>query len=641
MIDMLPQALGVFVAQGVLYVLLPLWGLRLSVRVPADWVRAAIAGWTAQATLGMVLSWVLRAGQEIAPFAYASIWILARMVLRRRGGRAVEAVLDPLLLALLAIAAAVRLIHPLSTWALGQSDAYTHLMFLQDVIYGGRLSNPIYPPGFAWILALPCLAFGLDPYIVARFGGAFHGAALVLTIYVMLREWRGPNAARAAAAVTTGFPLAELLIKTGVGTFANQMGLLTLPAAWWAASRWWSGGARGADAAVLMAALILLGVATPMMLMQFGLLLSLAGLAILARERTRSAWTPAWRAALLALPALLLFAAHLYQAGGVARGQTSAYMIGVEVSGPIDIDKAEPGMDIKRDQLVDMLADFVSIKRWGFGSWFIDLPAIILIAAFSVLAAYGLGWRERPAAFIGIWGSVTTLQVISGIFQFSSYQREGWSLMIAAISLGGWMVQSIADRLKPCVPERALSILCIAAAAAGLVWPPSHRVFASPAEDEMIAFLRALSGDARARRKWPELRNEWHAIDQADRISIVARPISGFSNRIGDPVHALARGRLFALDRAVAPVRGEYIIGLLDAYDAAQPPSIHLMRLLQPRLVAEFEKRRQEADRASAEIEAGLRALGMETKEIVLSPRLRALIVAPRDSEFGGERRRR
>jgi hypothetical protein len=636
MIDMLPLALGVFAAQGALFLLLPLWGLRLSIRHPADWVRAAIAGWAAQATLGLMLSWVFRSGQVFAPFAYASIWIVARIVMRRRGERAADAPFDPTLIALLAVAAAVRLIHPLCTWALGQSDAYAHLMFLNDVVAGGRLSNPIYPPGFAWILALPCLAFGLDPYVVARFGGAFHGTALVLAMFVMLREWRGPAAARAAASVAAGFPLAELLIKTGVGTFANQIGLLALPAGWWAASRWWRGDARRADAALLLGVFTLLGVATPMMLMQFCLLLGIAGLAIIARERSRAAWTPAWQAALLALPAVLLFAAHLHHAGGVARGQTSAYLVGEEVSGPIDIDKADPGMDIEREHVAGMIADFFSIKRRGFGSVYMNLPAVLLLAAFSSLAAYGLKRRERPATFLGIWGSVTALQVLSGIFQFSLYQREGWSLMIAAIAIVGWIMQSMADRLKQRLPERALSILCIAAAAAGLVWPPAHRVFASPAEDELIAFVRALDGDARARRRWPALRAEWNAFDQADRISIVVRPISGFSNRIGDPVHALAKGRLFALDRAVAPARGEFTIGLLDTSESAAPASSLAMRLLQPGLTAEFEKRRQEADRASAEIEAALRALGMDMTEIVLSPRLRALVLTPRDSGTGG-----
>ncbi len=623
------QAIGVAASQLALYLLLPLWGMRLSLRNPADWLRAAIAGLAAQATFGMMASWWIGPAQKIAPIAYGMCWIAARFLRRRRPAAKPDAPFDPLLVVLMVIALGVRWVHPLSTWALGQSDAYAHLMFLDDVLRVGRLSNPIYPAGFAWILALPCFVFDLDPYTVARFGGAFHGVLLVLSIYVLLNAWRGRTAARAAASVVAGFPLAELLIKTGVGAFANQVGLLALPAGWWAAARCWSGEARGLDTGLLFVVFLLLGVATPMMLIQFCLLLGIAAVAVIARERSGVGWTPALRAALLAIPAVLLFAGHLYHAGGVARGQTSAYLVGEEVSGPINREDADPGMDIERGQIAGMLIDFVSIKRAGFGSRQLNAPAFLLLLTFAAFAVHGLKRRNIPEIFLGIWGAVTTLQTWTGILQLSFYQREGWSLMIASIALGGWFVQEIVDRIPTPWGARVCAACCFGAAALGLWMPPAHRFFASPAEDEMIAFVRALDGDPRARAKWRADALAWNAFDTAKRIYIVVRPISGFSNRFGDPVHALAKGRLRATDRAVVPSSGELTIGLLDGSSDELPSSSFAMRLLQPGLTGEFVKRRQEADRASAEIEASLRALGVDMTEISLSPRLRALVLRP------------
>lgn len=78
----------------------------------------------------------------------------------------------PLLLILI-IAFAVRSLHPLQSAALGQSDAYTHLHYLRHLAEHARIFNIVYPAGYHWLLALPVLVFGLDPYIVVRFAGAF------------------------------------------------------------------------------------------------------------------------------------------------------------------------------------------------------------------------------------------------------------------------------------------------------------------------------------------------------------------------------------------------------------------------------------------------------------------------------------
>ena len=77
---------------------------------------------------------------------------------------------------------------------------------------------------------MPAAVFRIDPYCMARFGGAFFGTALVLAVYFFLREGcRDRRAALAGAFGVASFPGLMLLHKTGVGAFANQAGLLMLP----------------------------------------------------------------------------------------------------------------------------------------------------------------------------------------------------------------------------------------------------------------------------------------------------------------------------------------------------------------------------------------------------------------------------
>lgn len=625
---LLLQSLLVLTAQFLLYAALPLWAMRLSARRPASWIQSLVLAFAVQSAIGLVASWVIPQAQRWVPWMYGLAWTAIRVLrLRPTVPSNADERFDPVLLLLLLLSILIRWIHPWETWALGQSDAYAHLMFINDVVHGGCLSNPIYPPGFAWIMALPSIVFRLDPYIVARFGGAFHGAALVLALYVLVNEWAGRTGARVAAAVATGFPLAWVLTKTGVGVFANQVGLLALPFAWWSVWQWWTNGPSRLCALTLAAVFLLLGIATPMILIQFCLLLGFATIAMLVRDT--GSWSRSLRIALLALPGALLFVAHLLHAGGVARGQTSAYLVGEEVSGPINQEDADPSMDIESSHVTGMVEDFFRIKRFGFGSWALNAPAMLAFAAFVCSGIIGFRLRRGSLILLGVWGSVTTLQTATGVWQLSFYQREGWSWMIASIVLGGVVTEEVLRR-RPFRSLRApVLVVSFIAALAGLIWPPAHRVFASPAENELIAFIRAANGDRAARRLWTALEHEWSVLDGASRIHMVVRPISGFSNRIGDPVHALATGRLHARDRAVPPGAGELTVGLLDAADERPARAGIVMRLLQPGLTEEFMKRRNNAAIESAALERELRSLGLPERIWILSPRLRALLLFP------------
>lgn len=627
------QSLAVLITQLMLYTALPMWALRRPVRWPSSWLQALVLALAAQSLIGLVAGWMIPQAQRWVPWIYGLVWLLLRLMPERTDARLNrDECFDPFLLLLLALSVVIRWIHPWQTWALGQSDAYAHLMFINDVVHGGRLSNPIYPPGFAWIMALPSMVFGLDPYTVARFGGAFHGAGLVLGLYVLVHEWAGRTGARAAAAVATGFPLAWVLTKTGVGAFANQVGLLALPAGWWGASRWWSSDSSRDITILSVGIFLVLGIATPMMLIQFCLLLGIAGFVLLIRD-SRS-WGRSLRLALLAIPGVLLFLGHLLHAGGVARGQTSAYLVGEEVSGPIDEENADSSMDIRRDHVSGMFADFLRIKRMGFGSSMLNGASALAFGAFTASAVWGYRARRVPLLLLGVWGATTTLQAATGVWQLSYYQREGWSLMMAVIVLGGVLTEAMLRH--PLLASLRTTVLTVSLAGAmtGLIWPPAHRLFASPAENELIAFIRAANGDRSARRLWPELEKEWRVFDGVSRVHMVVRPISGFSNRIGDPVHALATGRLRAYDRAVPPASGELTIGLLDAADEPPARAGWIMRLLQAGLTDEFIKRRNRASIESAALENELRALGLPERVWILSPRLRALLLFP--AEKGG-----
>jgi hypothetical protein len=137
----------------------------------------------------------------------------------------------PTLLPLILLGAIIlRSLDALNHASLGQSDAYTHLQFLRDVCQQGQIRNIVYPPGYAWVLALPVMTFNLDAYLVARYVGPFFGALLVATLYLLGRR-HSQVAGLYAAFLSAICPLFYPLIKTGMGAFANQLGLFLLPLA--------------------------------------------------------------------------------------------------------------------------------------------------------------------------------------------------------------------------------------------------------------------------------------------------------------------------------------------------------------------------------------------------------------------------
>ena len=216
-----------------------------------------------------------------------------------------------ILLVILCIAVVVRCIHPLQHIALGQSDAYSHLHFLRDVLTSGYLQNPIYPPGYHWVLALPTLTFHLDPFNVARYVGAFFGTGLVLAVFVLVKEASDDMSASLSAFLVACFPGFYMLQKTGVGAFANQLGLFLIPVILYFYIRMIENDFRWSSYSFLFIISLMGFIASvPMMMIHVCLIIILER--IFALVKRPSGWiSRSMVVAASGIPALLLFLFHL------------------------------------------------------------------------------------------------------------------------------------------------------------------------------------------------------------------------------------------------------------------------------------------------------------------------------------------
>ncbi len=558
-----------------LFVLVPLWALASwRVQHRADnWNLALIAGLASAALLGRVCNGS-GIGVGLVLGIWLAGWIALGLVARRRKTAAPDvARLDWLLLAVLLLAWLVRTIHPLQTWALGQSDAYSHLGFLRDVLSQGRLSNAEYPPAYAWVLAFPTWLLHGQPYWVARFGGAFFGVGLVLCTYVLMFRLKGRAAGLAAATLVAGCPLFFLLQKTGVGCFANQLGLILIPAALWA----YSAGRRGLLTVVLAA----LAVSVPMMLLH---VLILLGLLILS-ERS------GWRDRLLLL-GVLVFAFVLASAVVLRLPADRGAVIVSMLTGQDGVVTGEGGRFVL---LKALLSDFVSIKRAGFGSLLLNGAAGLLGAAFVAAFVHGVFRRATVWRVLGAWGCLTCLNVVFGILQFSNYQREGWSLLIAVACVGGLCFELIWIRLtgrpRKIVMIAALSLVSLG----GLILPPSHRITAGASESDVVKFLLTLDSS----------------------VTVVKPVVSIYSSGQGAVIRTLHQ-RTITDVRNIRKANGHAIYLRQKVVDL--PELSPVMRILQPDLTGANERARVKLEEANRDLEEQLSGFEISVTEV--SPHL-------------------
>ncbi|MGD9781187.1 MAG: hypothetical protein AB7V14_03440 [Kiritimatiellia bacterium] len=494
-------------------------------RVP---LIALALGSASQGLLGLFWDRLVRGpvAGEIA--IYCGFWIVASLwVLRMRGSRESE---DPpgraerrWLAGILAAAVLVRLLHPLGHAALGQSDAYSHLQFIRQVMAGGMVQNQVYPPAFSWIMALPAATFGLDPYGVARFGGAFWGAALVYALYALGRFDGRPWAGLCAAALAAFCPAWMPLIKTGVGVFANQFGLFLLPLILLFHLRL----GRPSAFWLLMACALSLASAVPMMLVALMPVLLLDRLSAAAIRESRG-WRSTGLLALALVPAFAVLGWHSAHIQGIHRAATMEIVTGGAVkSSPVSEPPARAVPETKPPSAnVLLLKDFCSVKRKGYGDSRLNLAGAGLGLAFLAAGAVGLRRKNAALRLLGAWGLVTSLQAGTGLFQFTGYQREGWSLLLAAAWLGGGAGARVLALERGRSTWRGLALAFLGVCFLGsLRYPPGHAPSFSTAEDELIDVARAAAD--RVRRSPAELP-----------LTVVMRPFTGFHGNQGDPLAA-------------------------------------------------------------------------------------------------------
>lgn len=463
---------------------------------PVQWALAVLAGTVSQAVLGFVWTLGIRQPARGEGAAYLAFWLVAAGVFWLKKPPAAAGgspekwpLLEHAGLAATLLAGfAVRLLHPLRCWALGQSDAYSHLFMFRNVVETGTLGNAFYPPGYAWTMSMPAALLGVDPYHVARFGGAFFGMAMVLGVYFFLGEGcRDRRAALAGALLAAGFPGFMLLHKTGVGAFANQAGLFFLPMVFGGAL---AAGVRegrrrgiGVGAAALAGMLIsvpMMGLHVFLVVLLFWICGGCQGKGLLPPGWRRHAWVPV-------LLLVLALAAWVRLGSGTLAATTAVLTTADETLAANFHRETIDGLT----SLILLSRDFFSVKRWGVGSPLADLAFAGLACVFAGLAAAGIRRKNAGWILLGCWGGLAAVQTATGFLQFTAYQREGWSLLMAAAGLGGLAVAWFWSRFRSLRPA---ILVALALSAAAAIWrPPAHNLTISTAEETLVRIARMFS----------------------------------------------------------------------------------------------------------------------------------------------------
>ncbi|MEI7880127.1 MAG: hypothetical protein WCI95_04545 [bacterium] len=515
----------ILAAFAAVYLIPPLLALR-RIYPSADRITllllSAGLGISSQALLGFFWNHFVNHAPISEGVAYFLFWLAAGVIIQWRTIRLSTFNSPPStfntfsLLALLLLASiSIRSFDALTHASLGQSDAYTHLQFLRDVPKYGQIRNIVYPPGYSWVLALPVMTFNLDAYLVARYVGPFFGALLVVTVYLLGRR-HSQAAGLFAAFLASVCPLLYPLIKTGMGAFANQMGLFLLPLAL----------LLYLSEAPFLFAFILLGLTVSVPLFVFTLALivvphrllscrvaELSGLcpdnstSTTKQPNNSSTLLPKPRrwlreSLLILLPFLLAFGLagyHFLSPGKLHLTTTATLVTGIETPGPKQhsVTDQPPGLlkTIKSHPAGKLAVDLLTVKRVGLGNNLMNLAALALAGIFTCILVAGFRSCSLTLKLLGCWGLLTTLQAATGFLEFSLYQRSGWILLEAIALAGGIILAWLHGMEKMRKVIRSAIILGLSASVLLAFWlPPQHRCITSGAEDELATVLRELSG---------------------------------------------------------------------------------------------------------------------------------------------------
>jgi len=637
---------GVQVALWGLYALIPWLALRrwLTREVwPVRLALALLAGLVSQMLIGFCWSrWVCQPAW-LEGLYYVGLWVLLGVVfhLLKPTPHAGDArnsltLFDQLcFVMLLVLGLGIRLRHPIQVMALGQSDAYAHLAMFREIVASGFLVNAAYPSGYAWLMGMPASLLRIDPYSMARFGGAFWGLALCVSVYGFLREgFRDKRAAMLGAFLTATFPGLMLLHKTGVGAFANQPGLFFLPLVFTGVLLTTTRMRRRPGAMVLLFSCIGILLATPMMLLHAGVVLLLyysvhgwKTWRFIPRRWLRWLWA--------LVPLLLLAGFYLVRFGGRTLSMTARILTTADEAASANLSQVT--LDVWTSIRL-LLVDFFSLKRWGLGSPLLDGVFLLLLVLFVSLLVVGVRRKQASWVMLGCWGGAAALQTATGFLQFTAYQREGWSLLIAVACLGGMMGAWFWVRFRWI---RSLIILALLSAAGVTLWhAPSHPLTNSTAEDLMVRLARQL-------RAYPTIlpfpdssmkgiSGFIHTyMNTNESLSLITRPllqdqmlssVAGVNEQIW-----VSKWDLY-LDPEMGLQHSYQSLILLDRADSQDVASLGAFAAISPVAAGHFIQQQQISYRFNEQLEAHIQALSADVWQVVrydADPNLRLYLVKP------------
>jgi hypothetical protein len=383
---------------------------------------------------------------------------------------------------LIIISLLARLIPASLQSSLGQSDAYSHLQFGMEIFASGHLAHPIYPVGHSWVHLLPALIFRIDLYTLYRYGGAFYGLTLVLGIFFVSRRAFSERAATCAAMLAAGSPFMLPLIRSGIGVYANQLGLTLIPFLLWALPRRFL---------LSVPAFIALALSVPMMMLD---LLPVLMLYLLIRKKFLQLGlillVGVCGAGLIYWKLLHLPPEHL---------KATFYML----SGQEDV-----------LSLPLLLQHFLSVKPVALTP--LTRAGVGILSLFSLSLLYRPPYRKPGNLPIILLCAFCGFQSVSGCFQFANYQRAGWLFLIGLAMVSGGIAWRLARIWHlQCIARPLFALSC-----AGLwFFPPLLQPHLSSAENELVAYLLSIPKDARGH--------------------IWSRPFNNLGGGQGDPVRVL------------------------------------------------------------------------------------------------------
>ena len=461
------DSLAILTAFLLAYILPPFIAMRRlqpAADLTTQMVLSAGLGLSSQALLGFFWNHLVARSPAVEIGTYFLLWLIISLFFVRRPPASPTPIIPvprfSLSLPLILFAAfALRNMESLTHSALGQSDAYTHLQFLRDVILQGEIRNIVYPPGYSWVLALPVMTFHLDAYLAARYGGAFFGMLMVATLYLLGRR-HSLLAGLLAAFFASVCPLLYPLIKTGMGAFANQLGLYLLPLALLAYL------SRGNYGMPLIFTVLLLGltVSVPLFVFTLTLILLIHRLTCFpfpepcgrhtapgVAPTTPGDWVrQTLQLLLLIFLAVALSCYHFLSPGKLHLTTTSTLVTGIETPKRAALDAGIAQHPIltrlKTNIAGKLMIDLLTIKHKGLGNAVMNLVTLILAGLFSAMLLAGFRRHQAAASddgngvflkLLGGWGLLNTVQVSTGLFEFSLYQRSGWLLLESAALAGG------------------------------------------------------------------------------------------------------------------------------------------------------------------------------------------------------------